>query len=221
MTEAEHLIRIIEDGKVREVTGCIQSLLDLGYDQDRIVEECVIPALETVGARFEAQEVFIPQMLMAARTVSVGNDYLRKKQGTPAARIPWKVIIGTVKDDLHFIGKNLVAMSMRSVGIEVIDLGVDVSPEQFVFAAENDPDVAIAAVSALLTTTLPAMRKTVKALKNCKASGRIRIMVGGGPVTEEFARSIGADVYTASAYDAAMTAREILTGLDDASGALG
>lgn len=210
MTESERLIHIIEEGKVKEVSDCIQALLDQGYDQDRIVRECIMPALETVGARFEAQEIFIPQMLMAARTVNIGNEYLRKKQIAPAARSPYKVVIGTVKGDLHFIGKNLVAMSMRSVGIEVIDLGVDVPPEQFVFAAESDPDVAIVAVSALLTTTLPAMRQTVKALRGCKASDRIRIMVGGGPVTEDFARSIGADVYTDSAYDAAMAVKEIL-----------
>lgn len=210
MTESKRLIHIIEEGKVKEVCDSIQTLLDLGYDQDRIVRECIMPALETVGARFEAQEIFIPHMLMAARTVNVGNEYLRKKQNTPAARSSYKVIIGTVKGDLHFIGKNLVAMSMRSVGIEVIDLGVDVAPEQFVFAAESDPDVAIVAVSALLTTTLPAMRQTVKALRSSKESNRIRIMVGGGPVTEEFARSIGADVYTESAYDAAMAAKEIL-----------
>lgn len=210
MTDAERLIKIIEDGKVKEVCSCIQTLLDSGYDQEQIVQECVMPALETVGYRFETQEIYIPQMLMAARTVNAGNEYLKKKIRVKMPGSPYKVVIGTVKDDLHFIGKNLVAMSMRSVGIEVVDLGVDASPEQFVFAVEHDPNVAIVAVSALLTTTLPAMKKTVKALKSCKAANRIKIMVGGGPVTAEFAQSIGADYFTETAYEAAMTAREIL-----------
>lgn len=214
MNDAQRLIQIIEEGKVKQICPCIQALLDQGYDHQRIVQECVMPALETVGYRFETQQIYIPQMLLAARTVNVGNEYLKKKMDCLLPGSRYKVVIGTVKDDLHFIGKNLVAMSMRSVGIEVVDLGVDLSPEQFVYAAEQDPDVAIVAISALLTTTLPAMKKTVKALKNCRAADRIRIMVGGGPVTAQYAQSIGADLYTSSAYEAAMTARDLLRALD-------
>lgn len=210
MTEAEALIAAIEDGRVKEVRACIQALLDLGYDRERIVQECMMPALETVGYRFERQEIYIPQMLMAARAVNEGNAYLKRKQTLPQPWSRYKVVIGTVKDDLHFIGKNLVAMSMRAMGIDVIDLGVDVSAEQFVHAAESDPDVAIVAVSCLLTTTMPAMRKTVKALKACKASDRIQIMVGGGPISPDFAAKIGADLYTRSAYDAAISAKAAL-----------
>ena len=210
MNEAQRLISVIEDGKVKEVRACIQALLDLGYDQDRIVQECMMPALETVGLRFERQEIYIPQMLMAARTVNEGNAYLKRKQTIPQPWSRYKVVIGTVKDDLHFIGKNLVAMSMRAMGIDVIDLGVDVPAEHFVNAAETDPDVAIVAVSCLLTTTMPAMRKTVKALKSCRAADRIQIMVGGGPIGPDFAAKIGADIYTRSAYDAAMSAKAAL-----------
>ncbi len=210
MTEAQQLIAAIEDGKVKDVPLCIQSLLDLGYTQEQIVQECMMPALETVGYRFERQQVYISQMLMAARAVNEGNTYLKSKQTIPQPWSRYKVVIGTVKGDLHFIGKNLVAMSMRAMGIDVIDLGVDVTTEQFVHAAESDPDVAIVAVSCLLTTTMPAMRKTVKALKNCKASHRIQIMVGGGPVSPEYASKIGADIHTNSAYDAAMSAKTIL-----------
>lgn len=215
MSEKQRLIAIIEQGKISEVQACIQALLDQGYDQDQIVQDCMMPALENVGHRFEKQEIFILQMLMAARAVNEANAYLKRKQAVPQ---PWsrcKVVIGTVKGDLHFIGKNLVAMSMRAMGIDVIDLGVDVPVEQFVNAAESDPDVAIVAVSCLLTTTMPDMRKTVKALKNCTASNRIRIMVGGGPINEQFARSIGADIYTKSAYDAAVSARDMLNTLTD------
>lgn len=109
-------------------------------------------------------------------------------------------------------------MSMRSLGIAVVDLGVDVPPEQFVLAAESDPNVRIVAISALLTTTLPVMKKTVKALKNCKAAERINIMVGGGPVTETFANSIGADYYTKSAYEAAMVVKDIVNRLAESPG---
>lgn len=210
MTEAQRLIAVIQEGKVKDVRLCIQALLDLGYDRERIVQECMMPALENVGYRFERQEIYIPQMLMAARAVNEGNLYLDRKQTLPLPWSRYKVVIGTVKDDLHFIGKNLVAMSMRAMGIDVIDLGVDVSPEQFVQAAEADEDVAIVAVSCLLTTTMSAMRKTVKALKNCRASDRIQIMVGGGPVSADFAAKIGADIYTRSAYDAAISARDAM-----------
>lgn len=210
MTESERLIHIIAEGKTLEICPCIQQLLDAGYDQNRIVQECIMPAMELVGSRFEKQEINILEMLMAARTVNTGNEYMKKRLNIRTSNNRHKIVIGTVKDDLHFIGKNLVAMSMRSFGLEVVDLGVDASTEQFVFAAESDPDVAIVAVSALLTTTLPAMKKTVRALKNSKAAHRITIMVGGGPVTAQYAKSIGADYYTASAYEAACTAREIL-----------
>lgn len=214
MTEAERLIEIIEAGKAKEICGCIQALLDSGYTQERIVQECVMPAMEHVGYQFETQEIHIPQMLMAARTVSTGNEYLKKKLDIQPPTNRHKVIIGTVKNDLHFIGKNLVAMSMRSMGMEVTDLGVDVSPEQFVLAAEGDPTVAIVAISSLLSTTLPVMKNTVAALKSSKAAGRIQIMVGGAPVTEKFAKSIGADYYTSSAYEAGIVAREIMHRLE-------
>lgn len=214
MTETERLVQIIENGKVKEVCTCIQNLLDQGYDQERIVQECVMPALKTVGERFEKQEVFIAQMLFAARAVNIGNEYLYSKMGSPMPLGRHKVVIGTVKGDMHFIGKNMVAMSMRSLGIEVIDLGVDVAPEQFVYAAESDPDVAIVAVSALLTVTMPMMKRTVKALRESAAAKRIQIMVGGGPITADFAKAIGANYYTETAYSAAMTAKEILDRLE-------
>ena len=129
----------------------------------------------------------------------------------------YALAVGAKKDDLHYIGKNLVAVSMRAVGIEVVDLGVDVSAEQFVSAVENDPDVAIVGISSLLTTTLPAMRKTVKALKSSAAAGRISIMVGGGPVTREMAESMGADVFTETAYEAAAAARRLLDHMEGQS----
>ena len=216
MTQLQQLMDIIENGQVHKICDCIQALLSEGYTQERIITEGVMPALEHVGNRFETQEIFIPQMLLAARAVNMGNEYLHTKMDFSPPRTHRKIVLGTVKDDLHYIGKNLVAVSMRAVGIEVIDLGVDVAPEQFVSAVESDPDVAIVGISALLTTTLPAMRKTVKALRACAAGKRIKIMVGGGPVTKEFARAIGADIYTESAYEAAQEAKKILDAQEEA-----
>lgn len=214
MTKMEELIEIIESGQVHSICACMQALLDDGYTQEQIVTQGVMPALQNVGRRFETQEIFIPQMLLAARTVNMGNEFLRTKMEFQPPRSHRKVVLGTVKDDLHYIGKNLVAVSMRAVGIEVVDLGVDVSAEQFVSAVENDPDVAIVGISCLLTTTLPAMRKTVKALKASSAAGRIRIMVGGGPVTREVAKAMGADVFTETAFEAATVAQKILDDME-------
>ena len=217
MTKLEELMAIIEGGQVQSICHCLQQLLDAGYTQEQIVSQGVMPALQNVGRRFETQEIFIPQMLLAARTVNMGNEFLRTKMEFQPPKTRHKVVLGTVKDDLHYIGKNLVAVSMRAVGIEVVDLGVDVSAEQFVSAVENDPDVAIVGISSLLTTTLPAMRKTVKALKSSAAAGRISIMVGGGPVTREMAESMGADVFTETAYEAAAAARRLLDHMEGQS----
>lgn len=214
MTELNELVQIIESGQVQSICACLQGLLEKGYTQEQIVTYGVMPALQNVGRRFETQEIFIPQMLLAARTVNMGNEYLRTKMEFQPPRSHRKVVLGTVKDDLHYIGKNLVAVSMRAVGIEVVDLGVDVSAEQFVAAVENDPDVAIVGISALLTTTLPAMRKTVKALRSSTAADRICIMVGGAPVTREAAKAMGADVFTETAYEAAAAAQRILDDME-------
>lgn len=214
MAQFEELIEIIDQGQTNTVCSCIQALLDQGFTPEQIVQNGVMPALQSVGSKFETQEIFIPQMLIAARTVNLGNEYLRSRMPVTSSKVRRKVLLGTVKDDLHYIGKNLVAAAMRSVGIEVVDLGVDAAPEQFVKAAEEDPEIAVVGVSSLLTITLPAMRKTVKALKNCKAADRIHIMVGGGPVTEEFAKSLGV-IYTETAFEAAQTARKLLSEKED------
>lgn len=214
MAQFEELIEIICQGQTNTVCNCIQALLDQGFTPEQIVQNGVMPALQNVGSKFETQEIFIPQMLMAARTVNLGNEYLRSRMPVTSSKVRRKVLLGTVKDDLHYIGKNLVAAAMRSVGIEVVDLGVDAAPEQFVKAAEEDPEIAVVGVSSLLTITLPAMRKTVKALKNCKAADRIQIMVGGGPVTEGFAKSLGV-IYTETAFEAAQTARKLLSEKED------
>lgn len=203
MTELERLADIVERGSIREVRGCLKGLLENGVSAEDIVSQGFLPGLAVVGRKFDEGEYFITNMLLSARTVKMGYEVLRPELGAAIIFSPKKVVLGTVAGDLHNIGKNLVAMAIRGVGIDVVDLGVDVPPEQFVKAVEQDPNVAYVGVSALLTTTIPAMRNTVKALKKCKAADRIRIMVGGAPVDEALARELGADIYTKTAFEAA------------------
>lgn len=203
MTELERLSEIVEKGQIKEVRSCVSKLVSSGVSTEEIVSLGFMPGLAIVGQKFEQGEYFITNMLLSARAVKMGYEVLRPQLGDAGIISHKKVILGSVQGDLHNIGKNLVAMAIRAVGVEIIDLGVDVPPDQFVKAVEQDPNVAYVGVSALLTTTLPAMRTTVKALKKCKAADRIRIMVGGAPVTAKVAEEMGADIYTASAFEAA------------------
>jgi len=203
VTELERLSDIVEKGLIKEVRSCVSGLLNAGVSPEDIVSLGFMPGLAIVGQKFDQGEYFITNMLLSARAVKMGYEILRPELGDSVIVSPKKVVLGTVQGDLHNIGKNLVAMAIKGVGIEIVDLGVDVPVEQFVKVVEQDPNVAYVGVSALLTTTLPAMRATVKALKKSKAAGRIKIMVGGAPVTAKVAAEMGADIYTASAFEAA------------------
>lgn len=210
MTDMEQLMDIVEKGSIKEVRNCVGRLISSGVTPEEIVSNAIMPALTVVGQKFDRGEYFITNMLLSARAAKMGYEILRSEMGTSPLVYSKKAVLGTVKGDLHNIGKNLVAMSIRCVGIDIVDLGVDVPAEQFVKVVEQDPDVAFVGISALLTTTIPAMRATVKALKKCKAAGRIKIMVGGAPVTAEAAAEMGADIYTESAFEVANLVLEIL-----------
>ena len=209
MSDLERLSVVIENGHIWEVRGLTQRLLEGGHLPEEIVRKGFMPGLLETGRKFEEQKIFIPEMLLAARTVKLGCETIRTWLGDPKPT-GRKIVLGVVAEDIHDIGKNLVSIAMTSAGIPVVDLGVDVSPEQFVQAVEADPSVALVGISALLTTTLGAMRETVQALHRCSAAGRIKILVGGAPVTEAFAREIGADLYTNNAFAAAAAARAML-----------
>lgn len=215
MPDLKHLATLIENGQVREVDAYTRALLTEGVTPESIVAEGFMPGMYEVGRKFDQQECFITDMLMAARATKHGYAVIQEWMGTSLPVCKHKVIIGTVRGDLHDIGKNLVAMAMRSVGLEVVDLGVDVPSDQFVKAVMADSQVALVAISALLTTTLPAMQETVAALKQCPAASRIRILVGGAPVTAQKAKSMGADVYTETAFQAANAARDIIRGMEE------
>ena len=216
MPDLTKLADLIINGRGREVEAYTKGLLSEGVTPETIVAEGFMTGMYEVGRRFDQQECFITDMLMSARATKLGYAVIQDWLGATLPVCRYKVIIGTVQGDLHDIGKNLVAMAMRSVGLEVIDLGVDVPSQQFVGAVLADPKVALVAISALLTTTLPAMRETVALLKRCPEANRIRILVGGAPVTAEKAKAMGADVYTQTAFQAANAAREMIRELEEA-----
>ncbi len=210
MITLETLSAIVENGDVDNVRSAVAQLIEAGVSPRELIQNAVVPGMMNVGRKFEAQQIFIPEMLRAARAARLGNELLCARFDCPGIVTPKKIVLGTVYGDLHDIGKDLVALAMRLVGIEVIDLGVDVPPEQFVRIANEDKDVAFVGISALLTVTLPAMQQTVEMLRSSKAEERITIFVGGAPVTAKFAKEIGAGVYTDSAFAAADRARLLL-----------
>lgn len=198
----------IEEGHPQEMNDLIEEGLESGIDPARLMEEGMMPAMRSIGEEFRDGKCDIPHILMAARCVRKGSEVLEEKCQDFRRQKIGTVILGTVEGDLHDVGKNLVAIMFRSSGFEVIDLGVDVSDKMFLKAIQKHPNVSFVCVSALLSTALPEMAKIVKALrKNTKR--KYIIMVGGGAVTEEVAKKIGADAYTENAVDAAEFARNL------------
>jgi 5-methyltetrahydrofolate--homocysteine methyltransferase len=187
----------------------VQSELEAGTDISSLLNEGLIAALDEVGERFSRGELFIPEMLQAAQTAQEGLDILKPLLTETNRRSAGTVVIGTVKGDLHDIGKSLVKMMLKGAGFQVVDLGVDVPVERFVKAVEEN-GADILALSALLTTTMPAMGDAVAAFRG--NGSRIKVMVGGAPVTEAFAERIGADGYAGDASQAVTLARRLMAG---------
>ena len=194
-----------EDEKVRSLT---ESALAQSVEAPAILNEGLIAGMEGVGRRFGAHEIFLPDVLLAARAMNAGLALLEPHLGEGQVASRGKVVIGTVQGDLHDIGKNLVGIMLAGAGFEVIDLGKDVSPQKFVETArESQADVI--GMSALLTTTMPVMRQVVSLLKEEGLDGSVRTVVGGAPVTEEFAREIGADAYGFDAANAVVVVKRL------------
>ena len=187
----------------------VQEALDAGCDPTEILNDGMIKAMDAVGEKFKNGEIFVPEMLVAARAMKKGVEVLKPHLATGAAGAAGKVIIGTVAGDLHDIGKNLVSMMLESAGFEVIDLGVDVPKEKFVEAYEANPDTKIICCSALLTTTMPALKDAVALINEASFRPNVKVMVGGAPITQAFADEIGADAYTEDAASCAKKAREL------------
>jgi 5-methyltetrahydrofolate--homocysteine methyltransferase len=201
----EAVIRGDGEATVRLVAEAVQS----GYSPQQVLDSALIPAMDVVGKKYSEGEFFLPEMLVAAKAMQAAMDSLRPLLTAGEMPSAGRVVIGTVKGDLHDIGKNLVRMMLEQAGFTVVDLGRDVPPERFVDAVRQH-DAQIIGMSALLTTTMPAMRTTIEALKIAGLRERIKVMVGGAPVTPRFATEIGADGYAPDALRAAEKARELV-----------
>ncbi len=195
----------ILDGDMEGCQTNVQAAIDAKVNADDILKNGLVPAMAEVGKLFEEGEYFVPEMLVAARAMQGGLDLIKPLLVAEDIKPLGRVVIGTVKGDLHDIGKNLVAMMMEGAGFEIYDLGTDVSPEKFVEAAK-EKEANIVAMSALLTTTMLNMKAVIDALKNAGVRDSVKVMVGGAPVTEQFAKQIGADGYSADASQAARLA---------------
>lgn len=177
-------------------------------DPQKLVQEYMIPAMAEVGRRYEAGDYFVPELLIAARAMKGSLELLRPLLAARGAQPAGRVAIGTVKGDLHDIGKNLVAAMLEGAGYEIIDLGVDVPPEKFI-SAVKEKNAGIIAMSALLTTTMTSMKTTIDAIKSAGIRPQVRIMIGGAPVTQKYADEIGADGYSSNANGAVALVRKL------------
>ena len=200
----------IIDGDKDLVKEKVDEAIKTGMDINKILEEGLIKGMTEVGRLFEEGEFFVPEMLISARAMQSGMDLLKPLLLKADVKMKGKVVIGTVKGDLHDIGKNLVAMMLEGAAFEVLDLGTDVAPDKFVEAVESN-SADLVAMSALLTTTMPSMKETIKALVAAGLRENVKIMVGGAPLTPEYATEIGADGYSADANQAVSLAKSLIT----------
>ena len=192
----------LQRGKAKVVKELVQQAIDEGIPAKEILEEGLLSGMDVIGEKFKNNEVFVPEVLVAARAMNMGTALLKPLLSGDGVEAHGKVVLGTIKGDLHDIGKNLVKMMMEGKGLEVIDLGTDVDPAKYVEVAQSE-GCQIIACSSLLTTTMGMMEDVVKAAEAAGIRDKVKIMVGGAPVTEDFCQKIGADKYTADAASAA------------------
>lgn len=208
--ELDELFDGILDGDMSITSDNVQIALDVGLAPSVILNQGMIPAMAEVGQLFEEGEYFVPEMLVSARAMQAGLVILKPHLVASGVEPIGKVVIGTVQGDMHDIGKNLVTMMLEGAGFEVIDLGVDVKPENFITSVQ-DKKPQVVAMSALLTTTMPKMEFTLDAMREAGVLENVKVIVGGAPVTAEFAEKIGAHGYASDASQAATLAKSLLT----------
>jgi 5-methyltetrahydrofolate--homocysteine methyltransferase len=208
MNELQEIKQGVLDGDMNKVTQNVQAALAAGISASQVLHNGLIPAMGEVGHEFEEGVYFVPEMLIAARAMKAGLQIIRPLLIDSGVKPAGKVAIGTVKGDLHDIGKNLVAMMLEGAGFAIIDLGTDVDPEKFVDAAHEG--INIICLSALLTTTMQNMETTIRAFEAAGIRNRVKIIIGGAPVTQEFANRIGADGYAPDASQAATLAKSLV-----------
>ncbi len=209
MNNLNELYDAILVGKLEDAVKVTKIAVEEGMTPHEIINQYMIKAMEEIGSRFEAGQVFVPNLLMSARAMRGALDVLKPLMQGQVDSYIGKIVIGTVKGDLHDIGKNLVASMFEGCGFEVINLGVDVSSDKFISAAlENKADIIC--MSALLTTTMNYMKEVVAAVEASELKGKVKIMVGGAPVNDAFAKAIGADAYTSNANAAVVMAKKLI-----------
>ena len=209
MVDTAKLYDAVLNGDHKTSAAITDAAIAENLDPQEMVTKFMIPAMDEVGRRFENEEYFVPELLLAARAMKASLDKLRPLLAARGAEPTGKVVIGTVKGDLHDIGKNLVSAMLEGGGFEITDLGADVTPEKFVAAVEKT-GATLVCLSALLTVTMPAMKTTIEAFVKAGLRDRIKIIIGGAPVTQQFADDIGADAYGASASSAVAIARKLV-----------
>ncbi|MGA3077253.1 MAG: corrinoid protein [Bryobacteraceae bacterium] len=209
MSELEKLHEAVIEGDWKAAAAATEAAIAAGVAPLLIVTGCLVPAMDEVGRRFECEEYFVPEMLLSARAMKASMAIVRPLLVATGAQPIGRVVIGTVKGDLHDIGKNLVASMLEGGGFEVIDLGADVAPERFIEAAASK-NANLVALSALLTVTMTSMKTTIDAFQTAGLRDKVKIMVGGAPVTQQYADSIGADGYGESAGAAVALARKLV-----------
>jgi len=197
------------NGKADEVRDMVKKALDEGQEVEKILNEGLIAGMNVVGEKFKRNEFYVPEMLIAARAMKAGMEVLRPILVQKDVKPLGTVVLGTVRGDLHDIGKNLVGMMLEGAGFEIVDLGVDVSPEKFVQTVK-EKKAQIVGLSALLTTTMPSMKDVIKALEEEGIRDKVKVMIGGAPVTQNYADEIGADGYAPDAASAADKAKELV-----------
>lgn len=209
MSKLEEVKELTEKGKQKEIAEAVQAALDEGSVATEVLD-AMIDAMGVVGDKFKKSEIFVPEMLMAAHTMKKGVAVLQPLLAGETSISLGTCVIGTVTGDLHDIGKNLVALMIESAGFNIVDLGVDVSAEKFIEAINANDDCKVAALSCLLTTTMPALSASVKALTDAGLKDKVKIIVGGAPITSDYANEIGADGYAEDAASAADLAKSII-----------
>jgi 5-methyltetrahydrofolate--homocysteine methyltransferase len=209
MAQSKELYDAILNGNAKKAHAATEVELAAGLEPMQLIAESMVPAMDEVGKLFEAEEYFVPELLLAGRAMKSAMELIRPLLVAAGQRMAVRVLIGTVKGDLHDIGKNIVASMLEGSGFEVIDLGADVSPESFV-AAVRERQPHIVCMSALLTVTMPAMKTTIAALENAGVRNQVKVLIGGAPVTSQYAKEIGADGYSESASGAVSLVKSLL-----------
>jgi len=205
----ETIKETVVGGKFREIEDQVQQAIDDGINLNRIINDALISAMDVVGKRFANGDIYVPEMLVSARTMKLGLELIKPRLGSAEAEKRGTILMGTVKGDLHDIGKNLVTMMLEGAGFKVVDLGVDLKIEDLIDTLKREK-ADILGLSALLTTTMPEMQKVIEALQSEGLRDQVKVLVGGAPIDQKFAEQIGADGYGEDAAEAVQLARKLV-----------